>query len=133
MPRRRLLIMFLALILLSACEKKELSPNNNNILIQEESKQISKSIEKRDPGENPLSVEMYGRDDPFKQSFDLTKVIQNEGLTGIVWDEENPIAIMDGEIVSVGDIVGENVVIQIKKQSVILSDGVKEFKIGLLE
>jgi hypothetical protein len=44
-------------------------------------------------------------------------------LNGILWDETSPMAIIDAEVVKVGDNVGENTVVEIKPDSVLLSDG----------
>ncbi|MFA5117250.1 MAG: hypothetical protein WC695_00180 [Candidatus Omnitrophota bacterium] len=45
------------------------------------------------------------------------------GLTGIIWDEKSPRAIIDDIVVGVGERVGEKTVVEIKKDRVILNDG----------
>ena len=44
-------------------------------------------------------------------------------LTGILWDKDKPLAIIDGDIVKIGARVGNKTVMAIKKDRVILSDG----------
>jgi len=44
-------------------------------------------------------------------------------LTGIIWDENKPLAIIDGEIVKKGSNVNGKTIVEIKKDRVILSDG----------
>jgi len=52
-------------------------------------------------------------------------------LTGIIWNEQDPKAIINNEIVGVGDEVGEEIVIEITPNSVILSDGTSHSKLRL--
>ena len=44
-------------------------------------------------------------------------------LTGILWDKDRPLAIIDGEIVKKGVYVGDKTIVDIKRDRVILSDG----------
>lgn len=44
-------------------------------------------------------------------------------LTGILWDKVKPLAIIDGEVVKKGESIGNRVIVDIKKDRVILSDG----------
>ena len=48
-----------------------------------------------------------------------------------MWDKEKPIAIINGEIIKVGDNVGGNIVVDIKQDRVILNDGAKDFELKL--
>lgn len=52
-------------------------------------------------------------------------------LNGIVWDEENPRAIINGQIVSVGDVMEGITIVEIKKDGVVLNDGVKNFEVKI--
>jgi len=52
-------------------------------------------------------------------------------LTGIVWDKIKPLAIIDAEVVKKGDRFGNKVVVDIKRDRVILSDGQEFFEIKL--
>jgi len=45
-------------------------------------------------------------------------------LTGILWDKDKPLAIINDEVVKVGERVGNKMVVDIKKDRVTLSDGV---------
>jgi hypothetical protein len=53
------------------------------------------------------------------------------GLTGIIWDEKSPKALINDAIVGVGDKVGNNTVVKIEKDRVILNDGNKDFELKL--
>lgn len=44
-------------------------------------------------------------------------------LTGILWDKDKPMAIINGNVVEVGQSVGNQTVTQIRQDKVILSDG----------
>ena len=52
-------------------------------------------------------------------------------LNGIVWDEENPKAIINGAIIGIGDKLGVNTIVDIKKDRVILNDGAADFELIL--
>lgn len=64
---------------------------------------------------------IYGREDPFAplgtEAAPTEKAIS---LNGIMWSEENPLAIINNIIVKVGDKIDNNEVIEIKKEEVIL-------------
>ena len=53
------------------------------------------------------------------------------GLTGIIWNEDNPKAIINDEIVAIGDKIDGKTVIDIKQDRIILNDGTKEFDLRL--
>ncbi|MDD5005483.1 MAG: hypothetical protein PHS93_03145 [Candidatus Omnitrophica bacterium] len=52
-------------------------------------------------------------------------------VSGIMWDEVTPQAIVNGRILSVGDIINGFVVEKIERQKVILSNGQKEIELKL--
>ncbi len=52
-------------------------------------------------------------------------------LTGILWDKDNPLAIINENIVKIGDEVGKNKVVAIEQGGVILNDGTKDFRLNL--
>lgn len=52
-------------------------------------------------------------------------------LTGILWDKEKPLAIIDGDVVKKGGRVDDKVVVDIKRDRVILSDGQDLFEVRL--
>ncbi len=70
----------------------------------------------------------WGRD-PFREA-DIS--LSRLGLQGIMWDPENPKAIISNRIVQVGDSVGENTIIEIKRDKVVLTDGTNTFELRLL-
>jgi len=57
----------------------------------------------------------WGRN-PFMPGYDQKALV----LEGIVWDEKNPKAIINGNIFGVGDHTGSNRIIAIKKDSVVI-------------
>lgn len=63
--------------------------------------------------------------DPFTAVPIIIKKEAQSGieLTGILWDKEKPLAVIDGRIVKEGQRVGDKTVIEIKQDRVILSDG----------
>ena len=52
-------------------------------------------------------------------------------LDGIMWHEANPKAMINGIIVGVGDKIGPNKIVSIKKDRVLLNDGIEDFAIRL--
>lgn len=70
----------------------------------------------------PFSGKVYSAQG---QAFDLK-------LSGILWDEENPQAIINEKIVKQGDLIENRLlVVKINNDCVILSDGEKELKLRL--
>ena len=64
--------------------------------------------------------------DPFTAAPITSEKVLQSGvdLTGILWDQDKPLAIIDGEIVKKGAHVGNKTIIDIKRDRVIFSDGV---------
>lgn len=52
-------------------------------------------------------------------------------LSGIVWDQDNPGAIINNKIVAVGQEVDGNKVVDIKENRVILNDGTHNFELRI--
>jgi type II secretory pathway component PulC len=71
--------------------------------------------------------------DPFTAAPIVSENSTQPGfvLTGIVWDKIKPLAIIDAEVVKKGDRFGNKVVVDIKRDRVILSDGQEFFEIKL--
>lgn len=72
----------------------------------------------------------WGRN-PFAAREVTVKVAPQLTLSGIMWDEENPKAIINNNMVGIGDKVGPNTVVDIKKDRVILNDGTADFELRL--
>lgn len=74
----------------------------------------------------------FGRD-PFVRSSEasLEKDSSEIILSGIIWDEKIPKAIINGKIAGVGSRVKNNIVVEIKQNSVILNDGESNFELIL--
>jgi hypothetical protein len=71
----------------------------------------------------------WGRDPfaPEKTSASAVPFI----LNGIILDKKEPKAIINNEIVGIGDKIGDAVIIDIKKNAVILNDGIADFELNL--
>lgn len=54
-------------------------------------------------------------------------------LNGILWDKDKPKAVINDAIVGVGDSVGENKIVSIGQDYVILNDGTSDIKLELWE
>ena len=52
-------------------------------------------------------------------------------LKGILWDDQNPKAVINEDIVAVGDLVGGSLVVDIRKDRVVLYDGSSDFELHL--
>lgn len=61
---------------------------------------------------------------PVPESLKLT-------LNGIMWNEKKPMVFINNTILSKGDKIGINTIVDIKQKSVILNDGAKDFEIRL--
>ena len=67
-----------------------------------------------------------------RSPFVLEKAAKTQVLTlsGILWDDVNPQAVINDTIVGAGDSVGlKNTVVEIRTSSVILNDGTKNFEL----
>ena len=61
---------------------------------------------------------------PVPESLKLT-------LNGIMWNAQNPKVLINNTILSKGDKIGKNTIVDIKQKSVILNDSTKDFEIRL--
>ena len=68
---------------------------------------------------------------PFTLQKTSSKAFKGLVLSGIMWDKGKPLAIINGEIVKIGDNVSGNIVVDIKQDRVILNDGIKDFELKL--
>lgn len=90
-------------------------------------------IEKIIPAERSAKRSDYitwGRN-PFSPVEAPVKVVTKLTLNGIMWDEERPLAIINDNVIGIGGKVGENRVVEIKRNSVILNDGISNFELNL--
>lgn len=74
----------------------------------------------------------WGRN-PFVQEETAVKAVEKFTLNGIMWDEKKPLAIINNDVVGIGDKVGESRIVGITKESVILNDGTRNFELRLTE
>ena len=83
--------------------------------------------------EQLLSPEKFGREDPFGPIVGEVEVVEEDsfGLKGISWDAGQPLAIIDGVVVGVGDEISGKRVIRIDRDKVILEDGITQYELRL--
>ena len=71
--------------------------------------------------------------DPFSRP--VVTASENESpalvLGGIVWDAQNPAAVINDQVLKVGSAINGNTVMDIQKDRVILSDGFNQFELYL--
>jgi hypothetical protein len=98
---------------------------NNDVAVSDKISRFKKLIEE--------SKKVKFERDPFMRSpeISLEKEFSEIVLSGIIWDEKTPRAIIDGKIVGIGSRVKNNTVVAIKPDSVVLNDGEQDFKITL--
>lgn len=70
----------------------------------------------------------WGRN-PFSQPG--AEVLKRPTLSGIAWDEKSPSAIINDQIVGVGDQIGGSTVVAIRPNSVVLNDGEHDFELSV--
>lgn len=87
-----------------------------------ERKNIEESLVKQDWGRDPFfpSASMIS-------SSDLGGVV----LNGIVWDKENPYAIINDDVVKVGDTIGDIGIVEINEKSVTVEQDGKKYTLEL--
>ncbi|MBN3039103.1 MAG: hypothetical protein JW869_06810 [Candidatus Omnitrophica bacterium] len=67
----------------------------------------------------------WGRN-PFVWPSEEAEARVQLNLSGVIWDEESPYALINGEVVHAGDEIGGMKVERIEENRVILSDGVSQ-------
>jgi len=72
------------------------------------------------------SYEDWGRN-PFV--LHVQQALEAIRLQGIIWDKENPTAIIGDNIVGIGDKIDSKTVVDIKQDHVILNDGTKDIEL----
>lgn len=69
---------------------------------------------------------------PFSgRNYSQQESIEDFLISGIIWDEENPKTIINGEILNEGETIGGFVIEKIEKQKVILSNGTKTVELHI--
>lgn len=82
-----------------------------------------------------VSVNLELKRDPFTAASiaAIQSLPSAPHLNGILWDKNSPMAIVDNAVVKRGDRIGDKVVIDIKQNKVILSDGTQNIELKLGE
>jgi hypothetical protein len=81
-------------------------------------------------GPKPSGESAWGRN-PFLPRKSGQDSAGGLTLGGVAWDEKSPKAIINDQIVGIGDEVAGNKVVDIKQDRVLLSDGVNDFELKL--
>ncbi len=68
---------------------------------------------------------------PFSASSAPIKGYGGHTLSGIIWDKENPMAVINDNIVKIGDKIDGNTVVSIEQDRVVLNDGSKNIELLL--
>ena len=66
---------------------------------------------------------------PFSLKPTSDKSATTLSLEGILWDENNSRAVINGRIVGVGDKVGGSIVVDIKQDKVVVNNGFQNFEL----
>ena len=87
-----------------------------------EEKEIEESVIKEGWGRDPF---LFGAS--TMTSFGLEGLL----LNGIVWDKENPYAIINNDVVKIGDKIGDITVVEINEESVVMEEDGEQHTLDL--
>ncbi len=131
-------VLAIVLIFVFGNTAKKLQSRNSRTKIVDLVSQSAAATEKIDSKSLYNTLEQEAKSielkrDPFTSAPIINERNMQSGfaLTGILWDKLKPLAIIDGEVVKKGDRVGSKVIVDIKRDRVILSDGQEFFEIRL--
>jgi len=89
---------------------------------------------------SPLAQRIYDHEDglewircPFSGKFYIDGGDGIVTLSGILWDDKTPKAVINSQIVGIGDDIDEYSVVDISRSSITLNNGVKDIEILLEE
>ncbi|NQT06641.1 MAG: hypothetical protein HQ575_03775 [Candidatus Omnitrophica bacterium] len=71
------------------------------------------------------------RRNPFVPEIKLKEDVITLTLNGILWDEIMPRAIINSDVVDIGDVIEGNRIVAINHNNVILNDGTEDFTLTL--
>lgn len=92
---------------------------------------VQELLKKQEKESNNLELKR----DPFNAVpiISIQRSSSSPHLNGILWDKNSPMAIINNVVVKIGDRVSDKVVIDIKQNEVILSDGARNIELRLGE
>ncbi len=86
--------------------------------------EIEGIADKKPWGRNPFTFGAIASRAPGADSLELN---------GIVWDEYNPYAIVNNEVLKTGDVINGMTVLDIREKEIILDSGNEEYRLRLAE
>ena len=128
------MISILSCTMIVGCQKKvdKKTLSSHEPRVTNRKQEVGKKANKERNAEGKiLSPAKYGREDPFDPTFNESGESSSKGLRGIIWDEQDPRAIIDNKIVRVGDKLLSCTVVEIKERSVILNDEFGDYELNL--
>lgn len=141
-----ILIFILLFVVISVIKKAGKTKPSQTQKIEVISSRADNLVDKRSSKEKNVAKNLYNaleeeskslelKRDPFTAAPITTKETASSStliqLNGILWDRTKPMAIINNNVVKIGSKVGTNIVVDIKKDRVILSDGTRDFEIQL--
>lgn len=126
------LILIMAVVWANALKKTRSSgpvKETNAKITSQDTKAAAFWGEKSEKARKRSTYKNWGRD-PFTPAKEITSLM-DLNLMGILWDEANPQAIINDKIVKINDTIDNNRVIEIKKNSVTLTDGRNKIELKL--
>ena len=96
----------------------------------ESSQEMMKIIAPSKRNSKRTSYITWGRN-PFAPKEVRVKKTTKLILSGVMWDDTDPKAIINNTIIGIGGKIGKNKVVEIKKDSVVLNNGTRTFELRL--
>ncbi|MGA2775024.1 MAG: hypothetical protein ABSE81_03050 [Candidatus Omnitrophota bacterium] len=136
-----IILIILSILGIFSLIRGAVTPTKSRRLASLESKPVTAGQEKPvSLTEEGLSVKRYAKRsnysswsrDPFIKGVPIKPAGEgNLDLKGIIWDEKLPLALINGKTVKIGDKVGPNTVVDIRKDRVVLNDGSRDWELKL--
>lgn len=118
------------IVIKKRASRKKVTPKTAVAEVQNESSKLPQLVKQP---EYPKETDLEWLRDPFSGKFytGYKGDAADLKLAGILWDKEKPQAIINNEVVSVGNSISSYIVVEIKQYSVVLTDGSNVFELKL--
>lgn len=124
-----LIVIFVFLLILTLSRRK----GTKAVSMEEKPKQIEQDIFGIRMEKQAAPADMQWGRDPFSLTPDKQTETGTFQLSAVIWDETNPIAIINNEVVGIGQEIDGCQVIKINKDNVILKKGEEERVVELYQ